>query len=70
MGWSQATVADPWLIATAAVNGYTIISDEVSAGTLSIKNQSKNAKIPDVAKAFSVKSKPLFYMMRELGIKI
>ena len=68
--WSQATVADPWLIAAAAVNGYTIISDEASAGTLSIKNQSKNAKIPDVAKNFGVKSKPLFYMMRQLGIKI
>lgn len=70
IGWSQATVADPWLIAAAAVNGFTIISNEVSAGTLSTKNQSKNAKIPDVAKAFDVKAKPLFYMMRELGIKI
>lgn len=68
--WSKATVADPWLIATAAVNGYTIISDEATAGTLSIKNKSKNPKIPDVAKAFGVKSEPLFYMMREFGIEI
>lgn len=68
--WSLPLVADPWLVAVAAVNKYTIITNEVSAGTLSRKNQSRNAKIPDVAKEFGVKTGNLFYMMRELGMKI
>lgn len=68
--WSQVDVADPWLIAASVANGYTLITNEVSAGTLSTKTPSRNAKIPDVANAFGVKAKPLFYMMRELGIKI
>lgn len=68
--WSQANVADPWLIAVAAVKGYTLITNEVSAGSLSVKTPSRNAKIPDVAKVFNVRTEPLFYMMRRLGIKI
>lgn len=68
--WSQPDVADPWLIAASAVNGYTLISDEVSAGTLSKRTPSKNAKIPDVARVFNVKTNHLYYMMRQLGIRI
>lgn len=68
--WSDGDVADPWLIAAAAVNDYTIITAEVSSGGLSMKNKNKNAKIPDVAKAFGVKTNNLYYMMRQLGIKI
>lgn len=68
--WANGDVADPWLIAAAAVNNYTIITSEVSSGGLSIKNPNKYAKIPDVAKAFGVKTNNLYYMMRQLGIKI
>ena len=68
--WSANTVADPWLIAAAAVNGYTIITSEVTSGGLSVKTPNKNAKIPDVAKAFHVETNNLYYMMRQLGIKI
>ena len=68
--WAQGNIADPWLIAAAAVKGYTIITDEVSSGGLSKKTPNKNAKIPDVAKNFNVKTNNLFYMMRELEIKI
>ena len=67
--WARASVADPWLIAVAA-NHYTLVTSEVSSGGLSKKNPNKYAKIPDVAKAFDVKTQNLFYMMRELGIKI
>lgn len=68
--WSQDGIADPWLIAAAAVNGYTIITAEVPSGALSVKTPSKNAKIPDVAREFGVKTKNLFYMMREMGIRV
>lgn len=68
--WADGEVADPWLIAAAAVYGYTIITAEVPSGGLSIMNPNKNAKIPDVAKEFGVKTDNLYYMMRQLGIKI
>ena len=68
--WVPAHIADPWLIAAASVFGYTIITSEVSSSGLNPKTPNKNAKIPDVAKAFGVKTNNLFYMMRELGIKI
>ena len=68
--WANGDVADPWLIAVAAVNDYTIITAEVPSGGLSVKNPNRNAKIPDVAKAFGVRTNNLYYMMRQLGIKI
>lgn len=68
--WMQSNVADPWLIATAAAKEYTLITNEASGGTLSKKNQSSKVKIPDVAKEFGVKTKNIYYMMRQLGIKI
>lgn len=68
--WSRETVADPWLIATAASYNYTIITFEEANRGLSSRNPSKNAKIPDVADAFGVKTEKLYYMMRELGLKL
>ena len=68
--WANGDVADPWLIAVAAVNDYTIITAEAPSGGLSVKNPNRNAKIPDVAKAFGVRTNNLYYMMRQLGIKI
>ena len=68
--WAPAYIADPWLIAAAAVNDYTIITAEVPSSGLSPKTPNKGAKIPDVARAFGVKSNNLYYMMRTLGIKI
>lgn len=63
--WAPSSVADPWLIATAAVNGFTLIT--VSSMTLNIKQPNKTAKIPDVVKEFGVKTANVFYMMRMLN---
>lgn len=68
--WAQGNVADPWLIAAAAVNDYIIITSEVPSGGLSKNTPNKNAKIPDVARAFGVKTNNLYYMMRQLKIII
>lgn len=68
--WAPEDVADPWLIAAAAVYDYTIITVEAPSGGLSLKTQNKNAKIPDVANAFGVKTNDLYYMMRQLEIRI
>lgn len=65
--WS-GTVADPWLIAAAAVNGYTLVTMEISnKKNLSSKNQTGKVKIPDVADDFNVETIDLFSMMRKLN---
>lgn len=68
--WSKNNVADPWLIATASVNNYTLITFEVPNNGLNPRNPSKNAKIPDVSKEFNVKTESLFYMMRKLRFEL
>lgn len=68
--WSRDSVADAWLIATAAVKNYTIITFEIRNVGLNTTNPSKNAKIPDVADVFNVPSKDLYSMMRALGIAL
>ncbi|GHV90487.1 hypothetical protein AGMMS50268_09900 [Spirochaetia bacterium] len=65
--WSNAKTADPWLIATAMVNHYTIITFERSNGSLNKVSPSKNAKIPDICKQFNVPCKDLYYMMDKLS---
>ena len=64
--WAKGNVADPWLISAAKAKGYTIITFEVPNKGLNPRNPSKNAKIPDVANVFGVKTENLFYMMRTL----
>ena len=68
--WARNDVADPWLIAAAAARDYQLITFEQSAGTLSVKNKSGKVKIPDVANHFNVEVHNLYYMMRQLGIRI
>lgn len=69
--WSQAYVADPWLIAVAMDLNATIITEETPVGSgLSTKNPSRNAKLPDVAKNFGVKCENLFYFMRQMNFKL
>lgn len=68
--WSREEVADPWLIATANVRNYTIVSFENENKGLNTRNPSKNAKIPDVAKVFKVDVKNLYYMMRVLKFSL
>lgn len=68
--WAQASVADPWLVAAAAAENYTIITFEQRSGNLSVKNKSKKVKIPDVADHFTVRVENLYYMMRQMGFRI
>lgn len=67
--WSKETVADAWLIATAKEYDYTIITLE-KPGNPDKNQPSKEAKIPDVAKEFDVKTEDLFYLMRKLKFKL
>ena len=67
--WSTDTAADPWLIATARSLSWTVITFEVPNASLSVNQQSKSAKIPDISKQFDVKYSDLYYMMRKLGFR-
>lgn len=66
--WSDASVADPWLIAAASAFGYTLVTFETSAGIISVNNPSGRPKIPDIARTFDVKCENLFYFMRKMNI--
>ena len=68
--WAPSSVADPWLIASAKANDFTLVTQEVPSGGLSKKHPNKKAKIPDIARFFDVKTIRIYDMMRNLGIKI
>lgn len=68
--WSRMAVADPWLIAATAVYGYTLITFEPRNNGLNERYPSKEAKIPDVADVFDVKTQNLFYLMRSLNFRL
>lgn len=67
--WADESIADPWLIAAAAVHGFTIVTFEtyvhINAG-----NPCAKAKIPNVAEKFQVQTTDLFHMIRDLGIRL
>lgn len=58
--WSDSSVADAWLIATAISKDCTIVTFERENGNLSEKSPSKNPKIPDVCNKFGVRWLDLF----------
>ena len=68
--WAIGTVADPWIIAAAKSNGYTIVTEEAGHQNLSSKQKAKQAKVPDVANALNISAITLFDMMRRLKIVI
>ena len=68
--WANINSADPWLVATAKVNNYTIVSFETPNKGLNAANPSKRPKIPDIAADFDVEVVDLFAMMRALGFKM
>jgi hypothetical protein len=67
--WSSNTVADPWIIAAAFTNSFTVITLEKGNESLSAAQPTKKVKIPDICKQFNVKCESLYYMMRQLGFK-
>ncbi len=70
MSWSDASVADAWLIAASIVYGYAIVTFEKPNKNLNSDYPSKNAKIPDVARKFNVECCDIYHMMRELNITL
>jgi hypothetical protein len=67
--WSMPTVADPFLIAAAIANQYTLITSERPNNGLNKTNPASKAKIPDICAHFNVKWGNLFYMLTQLGFR-
>lgn len=54
-GWAHERIADPWLIAIAKHEGYTLVTSEQADVNFNVKGHtSKNAKIPDIARELHV----------------
>ncbi len=68
--WANGSVADAWLIAAAMKYGYTLVTFEKPNMGLNATSPSKEAKLPNVATHFNVKTVELFYMMRQLRIAL
>jgi hypothetical protein len=68
--WSQEQVADPWIVAAALTNQYTVISLEVPIHGLNVKKPSDKPKIPNICEQLNVKCRNLYYMMNKLAIKL
>ena len=65
--WAQEKCADPWIIATAWANGYTIVTIE----TLKVPqpgSPSSNAKIPTIAAKHDIETISLRQMMKKLNL--
>lgn len=68
--WAESGVADPWLIAVAKENHFTIVTFEAAKKGLNKNRQTSNPKVPNIAEDFGVEVVDLFSMMRDLGIKL
>lgn len=70
IAWSDEKVADPWLIAVAKANGYTLVTKEKRKGALNQNKPASKPKIPNVGFDLDVEVINLFDMMRELKFKL
>lgn len=68
--WAEMGIADPWLIAVAKAEGFTLVTREKVQGDLNKNQPTSKPKIPNVAKAFDVEAIDLFDMMSELDFKL
>jgi len=68
--WSNIKVADPWLIASACVFDYTVVTFEEPNGNLSKSQPCSRSKIPDICKVFDVECTNLFEVMRRLSFSM
>jgi hypothetical protein len=68
--WSQEQFADPWIVAAALTNHYTVISLEAPIYGLNTNQKSDKPKIPNICDQLNIKHQNLYYMMNRLAIKL
>ena len=69
-GWANEKIANPWLIAIAKSENYTIVTDEIKNINLNAMNTSKNAKVPDVCEELNVRCISMNQFFEEIGLSI
>lgn len=69
-GWATDSVADPWLIAIAKQDNFTIVSEENTIPNLGKGNPVRLAKIPDICQLQKVRciNKNQFFQETELKV--
>ena len=69
-GWANDKIADPWLIAIAKSQGFTIVTEELRNPSLNAKNPSKNAKIPDVCDQLGIRCISMNTFFEEIHLNV
>ncbi|MTV80879.1 DUF4411 family protein, partial [Streptococcus pneumoniae] len=69
-GWANERIADPWLIAIAKKENYTIVTDEIKNVNLNDVNPSRNAKVPDVCEKLNVQCISMNQFFKEISLSI
>ncbi len=69
-GWAHDRIADPWLIAIAKEEGFTVVSDEKKNVNLHTHKPHKAAKIPDVCEGLGVRCIDRITFFKEIGLKV
>ncbi|MTV44399.1 DUF4411 family protein [Streptococcus pneumoniae] len=69
-GWANERIADPWLIAIAKKENYTIVTDEIKNVNLNDVNPSRNAKVPDVCENLNVQCISMNQFFKEISLSI
>ena len=64
--WSDPKVADPWVIAAAKENGFTVVTLEKEVQEIP-GNNIRHPKIPNFTRRYGVRTINLITMLRELG---
>jgi len=65
--WSDAKVADAWIVACASVQNHTVVTFEEPNKGLNIGSPCSRVKIPEICSVFDVEYTNLFNMMRQLS---
>ncbi|PNZ41435.1 DUF4411 family protein [Staphylococcus simulans] len=69
-GWGDVSIADPWLIAIAKREGYTIVTNENRSVNLSTSQPSKASKIPDICDDLNIECIDMNQCFKEISLSI
>ena len=69
-GWAKESIADPWIIAIALAENYTIVTNERKNNGLNSKNPSKSVKIPDICQDLNVKCIDMLGFFKDVNLSV
>lgn len=69
-GWGNVSIADPWLIAIAKRESYTIVTNENRNVNLSTSQPSKALKIPDICDDLNIECIDMNQFFKEISLSI